>query len=135
MSRIQSFDKKISVNFSSCGSISPNYSGIPRKLFCSFYQIIMCRSGIYQLTKKIAFTVVVSVLGYCILPIVALSALSILVSLTGPVGTILTMLAVVWSSWSASKLFVTAFDMEKQQFLIAYPCCMLYAVFALITMF
>ena len=55
MSRIQSFDKKISVNFSSCGSISPNYSGIPRKLFCSFYQIIMCRSGIYQLTTKIAF--------------------------------------------------------------------------------
>ena len=77
----------------------------------------------------------VSVLGYCILPIVALSALSILVSLTGPMGTILTMLAVVWSSWSASKLFVTAFDMEKQQFLIAYPCCMLYAVFARITMF
>ena len=96
----------------------------------------MCRSGIYQLTKKILlFPVVVSVLGYCILPIVALSALSILVSLTGPMGTILTMLAVVWSSWSASKLFVTAFDMEKQQFLIAYPCCMLYAVFALITMF
>lgn len=86
-------------------------------------------------TASVSFFVVVSVLGYCILPIVALSALSILVSLTGPIGTILTMMAVVWSSWSASKLFVTAFDMEHQQFLIAYPCCMLYAVFALITMF
>merc|ERR1712109_133409 len=86
-------------------------------------------------TAPVSFFVVVSVLGYCILPIVALSAMSILISLTGPIGTILTMLAVVWSSWSASKLYVTAFEMEHQQFLIAYPCCMLYAVFALITMF
>jgi hypothetical protein len=36
---------------------------------------------------------------------------------------------------SASKLFVQAFNMEKQQVLIAYPCSMLYAVFALITIF
>ncbi len=86
-------------------------------------------------TSPVSFTVVVSVLGYCILPIVALSAISILISLTGPVGTLVTILAIIWSSWSASKLFVTAFSMEHQQPLVAYPCCMLYAVFALITMF
>ena len=86
-------------------------------------------------TGPVSFTVVVSVLGYCILPIVALSAASILISLTGTIGTLVTILAVVWSSWSASKLFVTAFNMEHQQPLIAYPCSMLYAVFALITMF
>lgn len=86
-------------------------------------------------TAPVSFTVVVSVLGYCILPIVALSAISILISLTGPIGTLFTALAIIWSSWSASKLFVSAFDMEQQQLLVAYPCCMLYAVFALITMF
>ena len=86
-------------------------------------------------TAPVSFTVVVSVLGYCILPIVALSALSILISLTGPIGTVLTAIAVIWSSLSASKLFVTAFEMEHQQPLVAYPCSMLYAVFALITMF
>ena len=86
-------------------------------------------------TAPVSFTVVVSVLGYCILPIVALSAFSVLMSLTGLVGTVLTALAVLWSSLSASKLFVTAFEMEHQQLLIAYPCSMLYAVFALITMF
>merc|ERR1719384_240931 len=80
-------------------------------------------------TASVSFFVVVSVLGYCILPIVALSAMSILISLTGPIGTIFTVLAVIWSSMSASKLFVTAFDMEHQQLLLAYPCCMLYAVF------
>ena len=86
-------------------------------------------------TAPVSFTVVVSVLGYCILPIVALSALSILISLTGPIGTVVTAIAVIWSSLSASKLFVTAFEMEHQQPLVAYPCSMLYAVFALITMF
>ena len=86
-------------------------------------------------TGPVSFTVVVSVLGYCILPIVALSAISILISLTGPIGTVFTIMGVIWSSWSASKLFVTAFDMEHQQPLVAYPCSMLYAVFALITMF
>ena len=86
-------------------------------------------------TAPVSFWVVVSVLGYCILPIVVLSAISVLISLTGALGSILTALAVIWSSMSASKLFVTAFDMEHQQLLLAYPCCMLYAVFALITMF
>ena len=86
-------------------------------------------------TAPVSLTVVISVLGYCILPIVVLAALSILVSLTGPVGTACTALAVIWSSLSASKLFVTAFEMEHQQPLVAYPCSMLYAVFALITMF
>merc|ERR1711936_939213 len=86
-------------------------------------------------TASVSFFVVVSVLGYCILPIVALSALSILISLTGPIGTVVTAIAVIWSSLSASKLFVTAFEMEHQQPLVAYPCSMLYAVFALITMF
>ena len=86
-------------------------------------------------TAPVSITVVVSVLGYCILPIVALSALSVLISLTGILGTIFTILAVLRSSLSASKLFVTAFEMEHQQLLVAYPCSMLYAVFALITMF
>jgi hypothetical protein len=42
---------------------------------------------------------------------------------------------VIWCALSASKLFVTAFDMEKQQMLVAYPCSMLYGIFALITIF
>ena len=83
----------------------------------------------------VSITVVVSVLGYCILPIVVLSAFSVLISLTGILGNIFSILAVIWSSWSASKLFVTAFEMDNQQWLVAYPCGMLYAVFALITMF
>jgi len=79
--------------------------------------------------------VVVSVLGYCILPIVMLSAVSVVFSLQGLIGTGVSVLAVIWCALSASKLFITAFNMEHQQLLVAYPCSLLYAVFALITMF
>ena len=33
------------------------------------------------------------------------------------------------------QLFVTALEMKHQQLLVAYPCALLYGVFALITMF
>jgi len=78
---------------------------------------------------------VVSVLGYCLLPIVALSGLGVLVKLSGVMGNILTGAAVAWCTLSSSKLFTTALEMKQQQLLVAYPCALLYGVFALITMF
>lgn len=53
----------------------------------------------------------------------------------GILGTILTSLAVVWCSLSASKLFVSALAMDHQQPLVAYPCALVYGVFALLTVF
>ena len=47
---------------------------------------------------------VVSVLGYCLLPIVGLSGLSVVFSLTGVLGNILTGAAVLWCTLSASKV-------------------------------
>lgn len=76
----------------------------------------------------------ISVLGYCLLPMVVLSGLSVL-SLKGPLCTLLTIIAVSWCSLSASKLFVTALAMDHQQALVAYPCALLYGVFALLTIF
>lgn len=107
---------------------------------------------------------VVSVLGYCLLPMVVLSGINILVTLQwvehhfsmsycllnqnynqkfpfifdnyrGVFGILLTGLCILWCSASASKLFVTAYSMDHQQILIAYPCALLYGVFALITIF
>lgn len=76
----------------------------------------------------------ISVLGYCLLPMVVLSGLSVL-SLKGTLCTVLTIVAVSWCSLSASKLFVTALAMDHQQPLVAYPCALLYGVFALLTIF
>ena len=63
----------------------------------------------------VSLTCVVSVLGYCLLPIVALSGVSVLFSLSGLVGNILTGAAVAWCALSSSKLFVTALEMKQQQ--------------------
>ncbi|KAK3874760.1 hypothetical protein Pmani_022168 [Petrolisthes manimaculis] len=83
----------------------------------------------------VSLGVVVSVLGYCLLPMVALAGVNILLSLQGVMGMVLTAAAILWCSVSASKLFVTGLTMDHQQPLVAYPCALLYAVFALITIF
>ncbi|OTF70937.1 YIPF5-like protein, partial [Euroglyphus maynei] len=64
----------------------------------------------------------VSILGYCLLPMVFLSALSIFVGLQTLIGNIITGMVILWCSLSASKLFVTALAMSNQQALVAYPC-------------
>lgn len=77
----------------------------------------------------------VSVLGYCLLPMVVLSGLSIVISLKALIGTISAFLAIFWCALSASKLFVIALSLHNQQALVAYPCALLYGVFALLTVF
>lgn len=83
----------------------------------------------------VSFSCVVSVLGYCLLPMVMLSGLSVVFTLTGSLGTILTGAVILWCSFSASKLFVTVLAMDHQQPLVGYPCALLYGVFALLTVF
>lgn len=106
---------------------------------------------------------VVSVLGYCLLPMVVLSGINVLIALQcvcstsfqfclareyyqyiyniflhnsrGTFGVVLAGVCILWCSVSASKLFVTAYSMDHQQILVAYPCALLYGVFALITIF
>ncbi|CAG5135316.1 unnamed protein product [Candidula unifasciata] len=79
--------------------------------------------------------IIISVLGYCLLPMVFLSFLSAVLTLTGIFGLVLVSLTVLWCSISASKLFVSALAMDSQQLLVAYPCALVYGVFALLTVF
>lgn len=78
---------------------------------------------------------VISVLGYCLLPMVALSGVSLFMSLQGPLGSVLTTVVIGWCSLASSKLFVTALAMDSQQPLVAYPCALVYGIFALLTVF
>lgn len=86
-------------------------------------------------TNGVSVGCVASIIGYCILPMVALSVVSIVLSLQGILGIVLSVLIVGWCSLSASKLFVCGLDMDSQQLLVAYPCALLYGVFALLTVF
>lgn len=96
-----------------------------------FLLILMAPEG-----STISFISTVSVLGYCLLPMVVLAGFSALFALSkGIIGIILVLTAVLWCSLSASKLFVTALALQRQQPLVAYPCALLYGVFALLTVF
>ncbi|KAM3871418.1 protein YIPF7-like [Diretmus argenteus] len=83
----------------------------------------------------VSYGCVASVLGYCLLPMVALSTFAVFFSLQGFLGSILAVLVICWCSLSASKFFISTLAMEGQQLLVAYPCALLYGVFALITVF
>ncbi|XP_014726586.1 PREDICTED: protein YIPF7 [Sturnus vulgaris] len=78
---------------------------------------------------------VASVLGYCLLPMVILSSCAVVFSLQGMPGTVFALFIIGWCSLSASKIFTSALAMEGQQLLIAYPCALLYGLFALLTVF
>uniref|UniRef100_A0A2K6FGX1 Protein YIPF n=1 Tax=Propithecus coquereli TaxID=379532 RepID=A0A2K6FGX1_PROCO len=96
--------------------------------------------GVYALlnlmsSSGVSCGCVASVLGYCLLPMVILSSCAIFFSLQGTFGTASALVIVGWCSLSASKIFMSALDMEGQQLLIAYPCALLYGLFALLTVF
>lgn len=50
-------------------------------------------------------------------------------------GIIIAATIIGWCSFSASKIFISALAMDGQQLLVAYPCALLYGVFALISVF
>lgn len=91
---------------------------------------LMCvTSGVFTILG------VSSILGYCLLPTVGLSFLGIFVTLYNTLGVCLAILAVFWSSLSSSRLFVSVSGDNSQRPLIAYPCALLYGVFALLVVF
>lgn len=85
--------------------------------------------------RNLSFMCTVSVLGYCLLPMVMLSGLSILVNLKATFGIIFSVVAILWCTIGASNLLVTAIEMTDSRLLIAYPCGLFYTVFALLTVF
>ncbi|XP_067914998.1 protein YIPF5-like [Heterodontus francisci] len=83
----------------------------------------------------VSYGCVASVLGYCLLPMIILSGCAVLFSLQGVIGILLALIVIGWCSLSASKMFISTLAMEGQQLLVAYPCALLYGIFALLTVF
>ncbi|EMR10778.1 hypothetical protein PNEG_00926 [Pneumocystis murina B123] len=85
--------------------------------------------------RGLHFSRTVSVLGYCLLPLVLTSACGVLVSMDGLVGYIVSSVAILWCTYSASAMFVVAFQLNEMRFLVAYPVALFYSVFAVMTVF
>ncbi|KAI6033110.1 Yip1-domain-containing protein [Pisolithus orientalis] len=78
---------------------------------------------------------VVSVLGYCLLPMVGVGAVSVVVTLDGVLGYMLSILSIIWCTYAASGIFVAVLRMSDQRLLVAYPVALLYGCFALLSVF
>jgi len=79
-----------------------------------------------------------SVLGYCLLPMVAVGAMSIgriFNSLPQWFISSLAVISIVWCTYAASSIFVTILRMSDQRLLVAYPVGLLYGCFALFSVF
>jgi protein YIPF5/7 len=83
----------------------------------------------------ITLSSVASILGYSILPIVWLSVPGIFFSLNNKFGIILAAAAVFLSTKAASRVFCLMTGDQKQRYLIAYPCGLIYVIFALLVLF
>ena len=94
-----------------------------------FLLTLMTHENVYNLTGT------ASLLGYCLLPIVVLAITGIFLSLHNVLGMFSALVAVFWSSLSASRLFVGMSGDKEQRPLIAYPCALVYSIFALLLVF
>lgn len=83
----------------------------------------------------VSASITVSVLGYCMLPMCLLAAVAALLSLHGLFGILLSIITVSWAAFASSKLFVSVLAMYDQQPLVAYPCALMYGIFAVLTVF
>lgn len=83
----------------------------------------------------ITLSSVASILGYSILPIVWLSVPGIFYSLNNKFGIMLAGAAVFLSTTAASRIFCLMTGDQNQRYLIAYPCGLIYVIFALLVLF
>lgn len=76
-----------------------------------------------------------SILGYALVPLVALAAVVIFIDCRGAIGLCLTVTIIAWCAINATRMFEKSMQMREQRYLIAYPSAIIYAVFALLTIF
>ncbi|KAJ2226730.1 hypothetical protein H4R99_005335 [Coemansia sp. RSA 1722] len=90
---------------------------------------LMSRSGIEVMRTA-------SILGYCLLPIVFLGGIGLATDLkTTQLGALAAALPIAWCTYSSATMFVTVLSMSEQRLLVAYPVCLFYTSFALLTVF
>jgi hypothetical protein len=98
---------------------------------CAMYVVV----NLMAHSASLDFSHTFSIMGYCLLPIVMLSALAVFVDMKGAAGMVVAGGAILWCTLSSARFFDAAMSMREQKWLLAYPAFLLYAAFALITIF
>ncbi|KAL2198066.1 hypothetical protein P885DRAFT_68248 [Corynascus similis CBS 632.67] len=85
--------------------------------------------------SNLTFARSASVLGYCLLPLVATSLVGIFLPMDKPAGITLSSAAIMWCTWSASGIFCAVGGMRGMRALVAYPLALFYVGFGIIAVF
>lgn len=77
----------------------------------------------------------ISVLGYCMIPVVITSYVGVLFTLKQTIGLVLSLIAIIASSFTATNFFEEVLAMQKQKWLIFYPLFLFYTCFLILTLY
>lgn len=77
----------------------------------------------------------ISVLGYCMIPVVLTSFIGIFLSLKQFIGIIVCMISIGASSYTATMFFEEVLAMQSQKWLVFYPVLLFYSSFVLLTVY
>lgn len=89
----------------------------------------------HHLSSTLTFARSASVLGYCLLPMVATSLVGIVMPMDTPLGIVVTAAAILWSTYSASAMFCAVGRMKGMRALVAYPLGLFYVGFGIMGVF
>jgi hypothetical protein len=98
-------------------------------------------SMLADVSVNVRLPLVISTLGYCLLPNLVLALVSIAhLWIVGQAGSgffmlVATSVAIFWSAYCAMRIFAEALNMQERRYLVLYPALLFYAVFAAITIF
>ena len=87
--------------------------------------------------QSISIWTVISVLGYCLLPVNLVAAFNVFIRIKGMkrLGLVVAAMTILWCSVSATRLFEKGCNLKEQRWLVGYPCVLLYSCFLMITIF
>jgi hypothetical protein len=88
-----------------------------------------------HVSSTLTFARSASVLGYCLLPLVATSLVGIVVPMDTPFGIVLTSAAILWCTASSSGMFCAVGRMRGMRALVAYPLALFYVGFGIMGIF
>ena len=77
----------------------------------------------------------ISVLGYCLIPIVLLSFIAVFFDMKNIFGGIIAMICIILSSLNASRFFEIGLEMHSQRWIIFYPVALFYTCFVLVAIY
>ncbi|XP_054787985.1 uncharacterized protein LOC129293883 [Prosopis cineraria] len=77
----------------------------------------------------------VSLLGYCMLPMVILSVLSLFLPQAGVAIFVIAAIFVIWSTRVCTKLLIEVGRWDEHRGLVAYACFLIYSLFSLLVIF